>query len=175
MARPGCILQAGVSGVSRQWMPRPASPGDAPALAALDSLVNPGPWSESQFSEACAPRAEAGTERALVICTDARVLGFVVYSRVLDEACIHNIAVHPSLQGCGMGRSLLGAALRQSRCEGATRCYLEVRASNVAARGLYEKLGFLVDGVRKNYYATPAGREDALLMSLPLTELECET
>jgi ribosomal-protein-alanine N-acetyltransferase len=69
----------------------------------------------------------------------------------------------------------LGAALRQSRGEGATHCYLEVRASNGAARGLYEKLGFLVDGVRKNYYTTPAGREDALLMSLPLTELECET
>jgi ribosomal-protein-alanine N-acetyltransferase len=175
MARSGFILQASVSDVGRQWMPRPASPGDALALAALDSLVNPSPWSASQFSEACAPQAEAGTERALVICTDARALGFVVYSRVLDEACIHNIAVHPSRQGCGMGRSLLGAALRRAVGDGANRCYLEVRASNRAARGLYEKLGFRREGVRKNYYTTATGREDALLMSLPLTELECQT
>ena len=68
-----------------------------------------------------------------------------------------------------MGRLLLGAALHQSLGEGATRCYLEVRASNVAARGLYEKLGFQLDGLRKNYYTTAAGREDALLMSLSLT------
>ncbi len=160
---------------TRSGQLRPAAPGDGLALAALDRLVNPSPWSEDQFSEACAPRAEAGTERALVIFADAQALGFVVYSRVLDEACIHNIAVHPARQGCGLGRSLLDAALRRAAGEGATRCYLEVRASNKAARGLYEKHGFRLDGLRKNYYTTASGREDALLMSLPLTELECRT
>ena len=157
------------------WIPKPATPGDAPALAALDSLVNPCPWSERQFGDACAAQAAAGAERALVVSTDAQALGFVVYSRVLDEACIHNIAVHPSRQGCGLGRLLLDAALRRVMGEGATRCHLEVRASNGAARALYEKLGFRLDGLRKNYYTTAAGREDALLMSLPLTELEYQT
>jgi ribosomal-protein-alanine N-acetyltransferase len=161
--------------VGKQWSPRAAAPGDAPALAALDRMVNPSPWSESQFSDVCATQADAGTERALVIFADTQALGFVVFSRVLDEACIHNIAVHPSRQGGGMGRLLLGAALQQSLSEGATRCYLEVRASNGAARGLYEKLGFQLDGLRKNYYTTAAGREDALLMSLSLTQLEYRT
>jgi [ribosomal protein S18]-alanine N-acetyltransferase len=165
-------LQASVTDLGTQWVPRPAAPGDAPALAALDRLVNPSPWSESQFSEVCAPQAHAGTGRALVILADTQALGFVVFSRVLDEACIHNIAVDPSLQGGGMGRLLLGAALHQSLGEGATRCYLEVRASNGSARGLYEQLGFQLDGLRKNYYTTAAGREDALLMSLSLTQLE---
>ena len=164
-----------MSGVDTQWQIRPAAAGDGLALAALDKLVNPSPWSEGQFGEACAPRAEAGTERALVIFADSQALGFVVYSRVLDEACIHNIAVHPARQGCGMGRALLLAALRRAAGEGAVRCYLEVRASNLAARGLYEKLGFGLDGLRKNYYTTAAEREDAVLMSLPLTELECRT
>lgn len=161
--------------LGKQWAPRPAAPGDAPALAALDRLVNPSPWSESQFSDVCATQAGAGTERALVILADTQALGFVVFSRVLDEACIHNIAVHPSRQGGGMGRLLLGAALQQSLGEGATRCYLEVRASNGAARGLYEKFGFQLDGLRKKYYTTAAGREDALLMSLSLTQLEYRT
>ena len=168
-------MQVIVNGAGSHWIPRPAAPGDAPALAALDSLVNPGPWSERLFRDACAAQSAAGAERALVVFADAQALGFVVYSRVLDEACIHNIAVHPSRQGRGLGRRLLDAALRQVVGEGAARCYLEVRASNEAARALYEKRGFRIDGLRRNYYTTAAGREDALLMSLPLPELECPT
>jgi ribosomal-protein-alanine N-acetyltransferase len=51
---------------------------------------------------------------------------------------------------------------------GCTQFWLEVRASNSAARSLYEKLGFEVLGVRKNYYERP--REDALVMGLTLPE-----
>ena len=44
-----------------------------------------------------------------------------------------------------------------------SRCLtLEVRASNVPAISLYEKLGFAEVGRRKNYYRNP--REDALIM-----------
>jgi ribosomal-protein-alanine N-acetyltransferase len=42
---------------------------------------------------------------------------------------------------------------------------LEVRESNVAARALYENNGFVIDGVRPQYYKMQQGREDALLMS----------
>ena len=45
---------------------------------------------------------------------------------------------------------------------------LEVRSSNVAARALYESLGFSETGLRPKYYATPDGREDAILMTLTL-------
>ncbi|MCZ6831549.1 MAG: hypothetical protein O7F73_18545, partial [Gammaproteobacteria bacterium] len=51
----------------------------------------------------------------------------------------------------------------------AVRCLLEVRCSNGGAIALYRKHGFTEDGVRKNYYPTDGGREDALLMSLNLT------
>jgi ribosomal-protein-alanine N-acetyltransferase len=52
--------------------------------------------------------------------------------------------------------------------QGVRRCLLEVRESNTAARGLYETLSFQLDGIRKNYYPTTTGREDALLMSRQL-------
>lgn len=146
---------------------RPGEPGDAGALASLDSLVNPSPWTEGQFAAACAVDP-ASAERALVVYDGGRLQGFAVYSRVLDEACIHNIAVHPSRQRGGLGQVLLAAVLAAAGGEGAARCYLEVRASNVAARTLYEKLGFRLDGVRRNYYPTAVGREDALLMSRQL-------
>jgi ribosomal-protein-alanine N-acetyltransferase len=150
---------------------RPGQPGDAGALALLDSLVNPSPWSANQFAAACAAKP-ASAERALVVHDGERLLGFVVYSLVQDETCIHNIAVHPSSQGRGLGQLLLAAALAESGRGGAARCYLEVRASNAAARGLYQKLGFQLDGIRKNYYFSAAGREDALLMSLQLAGQE---
>lgn len=148
---------------------RAAVAGDAAALAALDRLVNPSPWSEQQFAGACGAQAQCA-ERALVIDRDGQPQGFLVFSRVLDEICIHNIAVRPALQGRGLGQRLLVAALDQARDTGAGRCHLEVRESNLAALGLYHKLGFQRDGVRRNYYPTADGREDAVLMSRPLAE-----
>jgi ribosomal protein S18 acetylase RimI-like enzyme len=47
---------------------------------------------------------------------------------------------------------------------GAQRVFLEVRRSNAAAIGLYERSGFRPVGVRRGYYASP--REDALTMAL---------
>jgi len=160
--------------VSRHRVPgvvHQAQPGDAAALALLDMLVNPSPWTENQFAGACAAMSD-GAHSALVVRDREQLLGFVVLSRVLDEASIHNIAVHPSAQSRGLGQALLATALAEAGRGGALRCYLEVRASNAAARRLYEKLGFQLDGIRRNYYSTAVGREDALLMSLQLAGQE---
>jgi len=149
---------------------RPARPGDEPALAAIDALVNPGPWTATQFTAAC---AVGEYERALVVENGGYLVGFVVFSLILDEACIHNVAVHPGWQRQGLGRSLLHAALAAAHSLGACRCCLEVRESNLAARRLYAALGFQQDGLRRNYYpgaGHPAAgeREDAVLLSMQL-------
>lgn len=136
-------------------------------LAAIDAAVNPSPWRPAQFEAACGAGAET-TESALVLKEGGSVCGFIIFSCVLEQACIHNIAVEPALQGRGLGRSLVVAALTAMQQAGATCCQLEVRASNQAARGLYTALRFQLDGVRKNYYPAAGGREDALLMSRQL-------
>jgi ribosomal-protein-alanine N-acetyltransferase len=146
---------------------RLAQPDDATILATIDGLVNGSAWRASQFAEACSG-VEQATESALVLQAETGVCGFIVVSRVLDEACIQNLAVHPAQQGKGMGRYLATTALDSMRRQGVCRCLLEVRASNTAARGLYEALAFELDGVRRNYYPTSTGREDALLMSRKL-------
>ncbi|MDE7430041.1 MAG: GNAT family N-acetyltransferase, partial [Lachnospiraceae bacterium] len=46
--------------------------------------------------------------------------------------------------------------------EGLTAYTLEVRVSNQAAIGLYEKLGFASEGIRPNFYEKPT--EDAMIM-----------
>ena len=108
----------------------------------------------------------ASTEQcAMVVEEDGRIDGFVVFSQVLDEASIYSIGVHSAQQGKGLGHLLLQAALLKMKQAGATRCFLEVRQSNAVARRLYEGNGFELDGIRKSYYPTEGGREDALLMS----------
>jgi len=177
MARFAPLCRAGVSEApagnhpgSGQTQPaslRRAGPADVAALAAIDGMVNASPWRPGQFEAAC--DSSPGTrESALVAQHNAQVCGFIVFSQVLDEGCIHNLAIHPLWQRVGLARALVGAALDTMQRDGAGRCLLEVRESNAAARGLYEALGFALDGRRKNYYPAANEREDALLMSIKL-------
>jgi [ribosomal protein S18]-alanine N-acetyltransferase len=146
---------------------RVACPADAEWLAAIDADVSFNPWTEQQFALVCS--ATAGyREIALVVEEDDSVYGFVVFSQVLDEGSIHNIAVHRAQHRRGLGLLLLEAAVVELIRADARRCLLEVRRSNKAARRLYQSNGFALDGVRKNYYPTQGGREDALLMSREL-------
>lgn len=136
-------------------------------MAQLDAAVNPSPWPLTRFVLVC---AVAAGERplALVAHDDTAVLGFIVLSQVLDEGSIDNLAVLPSGQRRGTGRALVAAGIAQLRDAGVVRCVLEVRASNGPARKLYDSFGFTADGLRKNYYRTKSGREDAHLLSLRL-------
>jgi [ribosomal protein S18]-alanine N-acetyltransferase len=90
------------------------------------------------------------------------VAAFCTVWVVMDEVHINNIAVRPDCRGAGVGRALLEFVLRIGAGLGARRATLEVRRSNQAALKLYERLGFTVAGVRRNYYANPV--EDALIL-----------
>ena len=89
-----------------------------------------------------------------------RVVGFCSFWRVLDELHINNLAVLPELRRQGVAAALLERVLIEGARLGARRAMLEVRRSNVPARQLYEKFGFVVAGTRSRYYTNPV--EDAL-------------
>ena len=130
----------------------------------LDKEVSTSPWSERSLGPYVSPSPGA-SHFALVLEVAGEFAGFLIYTRLLDEANIDNVAVTSRLQGRGCGKALLEAALGDMAEAGVRRCLLEVRESNLAARALYENNGFVVDGVRPRYYPTEQGREDALLMS----------
>ena len=139
-----------------------AQPEDSVALAALDSQINPSPWSAERFRAVCA----AGAASTTLIARGADgIQGFLVYSRVLDEATLLSIGVRREVQRQGLGGRLLDTACLRMCSEGAQRCLLEVRVSNRAAIRMYESRAFQPDGVRKAYYRGEQGHEDALLMS----------
>jgi tRNA threonylcarbamoyladenosine biosynthesis protein TsaB len=81
---------------------------------------------------------------------------------VFDELHINSLAVDLDWRRQGVARELLDRVLRDATAAGVRGATLEVRQSNVAARMLYEGLGFKVEGVRRNYYQNP--REDALIL-----------
>jgi tRNA threonylcarbamoyl adenosine modification protein YeaZ/ribosomal-protein-alanine acetyltransferase len=81
---------------------------------------------------------------------------------VVDELHINSLAVDEPYRRRGLARRLLGEVLADAVAAGARSATLEVRASNQAARALYEGFGFRVEAVRRDYYQTP--REDAMVL-----------
>ena len=92
--------------------------------------------------------------------------GYLVFWVLPPEIHILNIAVRPDLRSRGIGRTLLDYLFAYAGERGADRLFLEVRPSNVAARALYKRAGFLVTGKRPNYYAEEG--EDAILLTKSL-------
>src|SRR5690606_9114583 len=148
-------------------MLRDLTPDDAPTLIAIEALENPFPWSQRQFHDSFVMGDFGwGMERAGLL------IGFTLFSQVLDEATLLNIVVHPQWRRRGFARQMLLYSLQRIEQSGAARCLLEVRVTNLRAIELYSSLGFAVDGKRRDYYPTASGREDALLMSRSLPHLE---
>ena len=97
------------------------------------------------------------------------LIGFAVYECAIDEATLLNIAIHPFMQSKGFGKQLLQQSLLLLDDE-VKKVFLEVRISNTAAQQLYKNTGFTEFGVRKNYYPTATGKEDAQLFTLHMDQ-----
>ncbi len=135
----------------------------------IDGLTSQAPWPRARLEASC-DESPQGVSRALAAWHGDNLAGFLIYSRIVDEISILNLAVDPSQQGQGRGRALLKGLVAIALQQGVRRLLLEVRLSNFPAIGLYRQAGFIVDGVRKDYYPHAEGAEDALLMSLALGE-----
>jgi [ribosomal protein S18]-alanine N-acetyltransferase len=90
------------------------------------------------------------------------VAGYCSLWRVFDELHINNIAIRPEHRGRGLGLALMRFVLADGARQGACRATLEVRRSNTVAQRLYERLGFVLAGTRRDYYIVPV--EDALIL-----------
>ena len=101
------------------------------------------------------------------------IVGYVCFWVVFDEVRVMTLAVEPSARRQGIASELVHYMLAFGRAQGATRAILEVRASNLAARGLYEQMGFRQTAMRAKYYSNPT--EDAILMEMsPLVDVPDE-
>ena len=99
----------------------------------------------------------------LVVEEKGRILGYCGLLMVLDEGDILNVAVSRERQKEGIGYFLVDSMLMLAKAQGIHLVHLEVREGNGTARRLYQRLGFVEDGLRKNYYTDPL--ENAVLMT----------
>ena len=98
-----------------------------------------------------------------------RPLGFLILSRIADEAEIISVGVARKARRRGVGDALVRHAIREAQAARAATLFLEVDESNTGAIALYRRLGFRQVGERKSYYRDEAGRASrALVMSVPL-------
>lgn len=138
------------------------------AVMAIEVAAYAFPWSRGNFVDSL---ASAYLARVL---QDARgdVLGYFIAMGGVDEMHLLNITVAPSAQGRGHARVLVDALVAQCRLRHARKLWLEVRAGNAHARGMYLHLGFEQVGVRRGYYPAASGRrEDAIVMSRTIDAL----
>ncbi|MBQ9328469.1 MAG: ribosomal protein S18-alanine N-acetyltransferase [Solobacterium sp.] len=120
------------------------------------------PWPRSSFEYEFHENPFA---TILVYEEDDRIIGYVDYWIMYENAQLADIGVDPSVQRHGIGRALMDECIHAAEAEGCEVMSLEVRVSNTPARALYESYGFIQAAVRKGYYENG---EDALLMVLPL-------
>lgn len=141
---------------------------DLPAILAIQSK-NPqaAQWSEADYERLAENHGGLILTAQLETLTSPKVLGFAAFHRVIDQAELRNLAVDPQHQRQGIGRALLEDARKRLLESGAKRLFLEVRASNMPALGLYYSLGFGMHSRRKGYYRDP--EEDGMVLLLELS------
>ncbi len=142
---------------------RPMRQQDLPAVLEVERAAYDQPWSENIFQDCL---------RVGYYCVvsdfDGRIVGHGIMSLGVGECHLLNICIHPDYQRRRLGNQLVNYLLDLARWKKIRMAFLEVRVSNQAAYKLYTRLGFDEIGVRKNYYPSPGGREDALILALDL-------
>lgn len=129
-------------------------------VTAIEKASQSCPWSEQSF------RNELNQDHGIFIVGElgTDIIGFAGEWIVVDEAHIITVAIADEYRRQGYAEKLITELLLRAVSQGATCATLEVRAGNSAAIALYEKLGFVDTGRRKNYY--PDNKEDAVIMWL---------
>jgi len=162
---------------------RPMVPADLVDVIALEHELFPDdPWTPEMFADEVAQPPESrlyllaeadagdgGVADSDIVSGRGAASGLVMagYAGLMFipggvQADVLTIAVRPAYWGKGIGSALLGALLAAARDRGCTEVFLEVRADNARAHGLYLRRGFEELGVRRGYYQ-PSG-VDAIVM-----------
>ena len=127
-------------------------------VAELEKICFSDPWSENSV----ASELKNPLSCWLVAEEDGVAAGYIGSQTVMDESDMMNVAVHPDHRRKGVAESLVNELIEVLKKRGSRCLTLEVRASNEPAKALYEKLGFVQVGLRRNYYRNP--KEDALIL-----------
>lgn len=136
---------------------------DCKAVAEMEEKSFSCPWSEQAFLDTLKRKDTFSLAAEKITVTgEKKLAGYLVAWQSFDEADITNVAVEPEERGRGIGWLLMQEAVKEALRREITALTLEVRVSNQAAIHLYEKAGFVSEGIRPGFYEKP--KEDAIIM-----------
>jgi len=144
-----------------EWLIEPASTDDLTDFIKIEIDAHILPWSEKMLQQSL-----EGEHLCWKLTLNNDLMGYMFVMRVIDQMELLNIVIAKNRQGKGYGGALLQHLDFFAKQHQLKSTFLEVRESNSNAIHLYQKYGFEQVGLRKNYYASPNGREDAILMQL---------
>ena len=130
----------------------------------IEELSFPSPWS----AHALRSEIENPVSHFWALRMGQFLSGYICFWLLESEIQLISVAVHPHDRGKGLGHYLLTEMIETGISEGIRQIWLEVRPSNLVAKGLYERLGFEEAYRRPRYY--PDTHEDAIVMNLNLSE-----
>ncbi len=132
---------------------------DLPQVLEIENASFSKPWSYNDFLGSLNK-----PNIYVVAAIQDEIAGYCGLWGVVGEGQINNVAVAKKYRNQGIAFAMLNRLIDLGREQGLGEYTLEVRKSNESAIRVYQKLGFLSEGLRKNYYEEPA--EDALIMWL---------
>ena len=133
-------------------------PEDLDRVEEIEKSLFSMPWSKQGFMTTM----DSGHTIYLTALWDGEIAGYCGLLKSFDEADIVNVGVAKEYQGRGIAFLMLKELMQRGVEEGVQDFTLEVRVSNAPAIHVYEKLGFVNEGIRKNFYEKP--KEDAMIM-----------
>ena len=139
---------------------------DIEGVSQIDQISFSLPWPKNSFRFEV-QNNEAARSWVAEMQPDGKtcmIVGMIVTWLIVDELHIATLATDPGYRQHGIALKLMVHSLGAAAEEGAQKSFLEVRRGNLAAKALYQKLGYIEDGVRLRYYQD--NHEDAILMSL---------
>lgn len=131
---------------------------DVEAVSMIEAKAFSMPWSAKDFAKL----VEDNKSLYLVAEMDGEIVGCCGVTNICGDGDINNVVVAEEYRGRGIAYALMQELLKRGAEMGIENFTLEVRVSNASAIRVYEKLGFVSEGIRPRFYEKPV--EDAMIM-----------
>jgi len=138
---------------------------DVPAVVAIERQNCASPWNTLCFYSCLNNSIQAYSIKHKI---SNEVVGYFIFEIIVDEVNIYNLGITHELHGQGLGTNVMHKIISLSKAAEASKIFLEVNVNNYLAKKLYAKFGFKEISIRKDYYNTPNGYQNASLMCLAL-------
>jgi [ribosomal protein S18]-alanine N-acetyltransferase len=100
---------------------------------------------------------------------DKQIVGYLITKISSPESHILNLTIDKNYRNNGIASQFLEMVILKCRLLKSNIIFLETRLSNLPAISLYIKFGFKKIGLRRNYYKSRNGRENAVIFSMSIT------